>query len=327
MDIHITKYSQLAEFLLYLFLPILAVKPGTVGSTHLCVPYKLLIIQPTIKHIGTNLQFIVIVDIQVLIHHTVIRRFSVLSEQIDRRITHVIRTLCRSRQSRHRNQAKADMPSGYQSRIRLVSHIVGTEIKISEVTQQCTDTGAFFVQINHVELLTRTYIRHPASALHNPQSLGSEPLIVNRINEIRVLHIHRIDNARLQTVFLINNRFISYLPIEIAIITKQISSYLHTYLRVDRRNKYGRIGRKTVEHPFTESLLIFHEVIVHPHFKRDRKDTAKHLCTRCLIECSINFRQRRLSYRCCRFIQYDSLASGVKHLPFGKMFRHRTSRQ
>lgn len=72
LHIKIAEYTQLAQFLLNLFLTVLAIKASTVGSSHLFAPHKLLIIHPPIKHIRTNPQLIIIVDIQILIQDTVI---------------------------------------------------------------------------------------------------------------------------------------------------------------------------------------------------------------------------------------------------------------
>ena len=113
LHIKIAEYTQLAQFLLNLFLTVLAIKASTVGSSHLFAPHKLLIIHPPIKHIRTNPQLIIIVDIQILIQDTVVRSFSILSEKIYRSVSHIISTLGSSRQTRNRNQAKADMTAGH----------------------------------------------------------------------------------------------------------------------------------------------------------------------------------------------------------------------
>ena len=113
LHIKIAEYTQRAQFLLNLFLTVLAIKASTVGSSHLFAPHKLLIIHPPIKHIGTNPQLIIIVNIQILIQDTVVRSFSILSEKIYRSVSHIISTLGSSRQTRNRNQAKADMTAGH----------------------------------------------------------------------------------------------------------------------------------------------------------------------------------------------------------------------
>ena len=219
------------------------------------------------------------------------------------------------------------MSTGNQCRICLISHIIGTEVKISPVTQQRTDTGTLFIQIDHVELLAGTYIRHSTSPFHNAQRLGSETLIIDRIYKIRILHVYRIKNTCFQAVFLIDQCFISHFPIEVTIITEQVCSHLDADLRIDSGNKYRRVSSQTVEHPLSKSFFIFHKVIVHPHLKRNRQKPSQHLRTGSFIKGRLNLCQGRPSYRCCRLILYDSFSSCIKYLPFGQMLCHRTTRK
>ena len=190
------------------------------------------------------------------------------------------------------------MSAGNQGCIRLIGHIIRTEVEISPITQKGTDTGTFFIQIHHIKLFARGDIRHTTSAFHDLQSLGSETLIIHSIYEIRILHIYRIKQTCFQTIFLIDQGLVSHFSIEISVITEQVSGHLDTYFGVDSRNKDRRIGGKAVKHPLTESFLVFHEVIIHPHFKRNRQKTSQQSSTGSFGKCRIDFRQSSFTNPC-----------------------------
>ena len=216
--------------------------------------------------------------------------------------------------------------SGIQQSIRLIFHVIRTKIEISPVTQQSADTATFFVKITDIELFARCQQRTSSPSLHDSQRTRIETSVINRINIIRVFHVNRITYACFQAVFLVRQSLITDRTIKVSIIVQQISTHLGTYLRINSRNEYGRIGSKSIKEPAPESFLIMNQTVVSPHFKRDRNE-SQHLCTGSLFERSIQFCQGIVRQRCLRTVFNNSFRSGIKHFSFGQMFGRRTSSQ
>ena len=156
-----------------------------------------LVVQPPVNHVGTHPQLVVIINTQPLIIHTVIRSLSLLSIKIEGPFTYIKRLFGNRRHTGSRHHAHSDMSAGHQSRICLIGQIVGTEIIASHIAQQGTDAGTFSVKIGHIKLFARTDERTAAAHIHDLQSPFTETMIVNRINEIGITHIHRILYLRL----------------------------------------------------------------------------------------------------------------------------------
>lgn len=131
--------------------------------------------------------------------------------------------------------------------------------------------------------------------------------------------VDRITYACFQAVFLVRQSLITDRTIKVSIIVQQISTHLGTYLRINSRNEYGRIGGKSIKEPAPESFLIMNQTVVSPHFKRDRNE-SQHLCTGSLFERSIQFCQGIVRQRCLRTVFNNSFRSGIKHFSFGQMF-------
>ena len=106
---------------------------------------------------------------------------------------------------------------------------------------------------------------------------------------------------------------------------QQIGGDFDAHLRIDSRNKNRRIGCKTVEHPFPESFLVLHKIIVHPHFKRNGQ--KQNLRTRSLVKRRFYLGQCRLTYQSVRFILNNRFIPGIEYFVFGQMLRHRTPRK
>ena len=153
--------------------------------------------------------------------------------------------------------------SGHQSGISLIGDIVGSEIIIAHIAQQITQTSTFFVEVVDIELRTRGNGRTSASALKDAHRAWRETFVIDRINEIRLVHGDMILYLCLQGVMLLRNHFVRYIATEIAIITQDILSRLRTDAGIDTRYEYG-VSSKMVEDPFAQALLALDERVVNP---------------------------------------------------------------
>jgi hypothetical protein len=226
------------------------------------------------------------------------------------------------RHTGNRDHAQADVPTGNESCIGLVSQVVRAKIIIPHITQQTADAGTFTIKISNIELFTRTDQGAPAAKVDNLHRRTIESPIIYGINEIRVTHIDRVLQFSFQTVLRINESLITYRAIEVPIIMQDIRRYFLPDVRINGRYEYGG-GGKTIEYPLTKTFFVLRKTIIHPQseWKRDAVFGATEQgVIGSFGKGGFHFFHSSLAYLGIRAVLYNHrLLTGVEHFAFGQV--------
>ena len=274
------------------------------------------------EHIGTYLQFIVIVYPESLVVKTVIGYLSLRAVEVEISFTYKERAFGVLRHTGNRDHAQADVPTGNESCIGLVSQVVRAKIIIPHITQQTADAGTFTIKISNIELFTRTDQGAPAAKVDNLHRRTIESPIIYGINEIRVTHIDRVLQFSFQTVLRINESLITYRAIEVPIIVQDIRRYFLPDVRINGRYEYGS-GGKAIEYPLTKTFFVLRKTIIHPQseWKRDAVFGATEQgVIGSFGKGGFHFFHSSLAYLGIRAVLYNHrLLTGVEHFAFGQV--------
>ena len=146
---------------------------------------------------------------------------------------------CFRRNTFPRNNLQVYIARTHQ-RIGKESDKLRTTIKIAIITKKLHQTFTLFIQLSHIKVVSRT--NDPLFIGITNQTVGTrtKSFVSHCIEQIGMSHINMVLQACCTGIIGTINP-IGYFPIKKAIIMKQITCYLHTSFRINRRD-IDRVG-------------------------------------------------------------------------------------